>query len=91
MFPKIIFGEVNGVKVFNKLRELLANEVKFNVAGWTSNDVQSAIVEASTGGDPLPDNIISSSKIIATDKSYVVTGELHINAELTINGNLGVI
>jgi len=43
------------------------------------------------GGSGVPSNVISSNTTIAADTSYVVLGYLTVNAELTVNGNLGII
>lgn len=38
-----------------------------------------------------PSNVISTDTTIEADTSYVVVGYLTVNANLTVNGNLGVI
>jgi len=91
MLPKVILGELNGVKVFKRLLTLFATDLGFSQSGWASSTVHDAILEAATGGDPRPSDLITGTITIATNKHHIVMNDLTIDGDLVIDGEVGVI
>ena len=54
-----------------------------------TNGATTSWATVSSGGTPL--NVINTDTTIASDTSYIIVDYLTVNADLTIDGNLGII
>lgn len=80
---------VTGADVLEE--SLVPSKIPFSDPSFLSTNVKAAIIEASTGGDPRPRDYITSNTVIATNRHHVIMNDIVIDADLKIDGTLGVI
>jgi len=79
------------MRIGNKWVNIIADFIGFSDPLFSATNVKDAIIEASTGGDPRPSDLISNTVIISLNKHHIVMNNLTIDGDLVIDGEVGVI